>query len=222
MKKALLFIAALLLVGTTAQATDHKHSDHQDRVTNRYLNSQPIVFVRGGVKFFVYPEGTIDFKVLKRGVRPRHTDWNNNRHSTPGSYGYYNRPYYNHRGIKYDYYGRLKKVGLNYISYDRYDRVRRIGSVYLRYNRRGLVSQIGGLHIYYNRYSRIKFVEGDVHYTGCGYCGIDGCTATHDPYFNQNWRPKYMHHNNDDNHYYKNRKRKKKYHNDNDDDDDDD
>ncbi|GAA4277414.1 hypothetical protein [Aquimarina mytili] len=223
MKKMVLFIAALLLVGTTAQAADHKHSDHHDRVAKRYHHKQPITFVEGGVKFFVYPNGEIDFKILKRGVRSRHANWNNNRYNTPGSYGYYNRPYYNNRGIKYDYYGRLKKVGPNYISYTRYDKVRRIGGVYMRYNRRGLLSRVGGLQIYYNRYGVIKYVDGNVHYDGCGYCGVTGCSVTHDPYYNQNWKSKYKRQDHDDDdHYYKNRKRKKKYYDDDNDDDDDD
>ncbi len=219
MKKMVLFIAALLLVGTTAQATDHKHSDHQDRVTKRYQNTQPIVFVQGGVKFFIYPEGDIDYKILR--TRSGYGNWNSsNGFNTPGgSYGY-NRPH--NRVVRYDYYGRLRKVGPNYISYDRYNRVRRIGSIYIRYNRRGLLYQVGGLHIFYNRYNRIKYVEGNVHHTGCGYCGIDGCTTTHDPYYNQNWKQRYRYNKHDDDNYYsKNRKRKKRYHDDDDDHDDD-
>lgn len=211
----ILFIAVLLLVGTTAQATDHKNSDHKDRVTKRYNNAQPIVFVEGGVKFFVYPEGDIDYKIIRRRGRSHYGNWNSNVYNTPGSYAH--RRHYNNF-VRYDYYGRLKKVGRNYISYDRYNRVRRVGSVSMRYNRRGLVYQIGGLHIYYKKYGRIKYVEGNVHYDGCGYCGIDGCTTTHVPYFNQTWKPKYDNHDDDDDHYYKNRKRKKRY---NDDDDDD-
>ncbi len=105
-------MAVLLLTGTTARATNHNHLDHHDRVTKRYHHNQPIAFVQDGVKFFVYPDGRIDFKILRRGVRSKRTHWNNNRLNTPGSYEYYNRSYYNHRGIKYDYYGRLKKLGL--------------------------------------------------------------------------------------------------------------
>ncbi len=217
MKKMVLFIAAMLLVGTTAKATDQKYTDHQDRVIHRYQNSRPIIFVEGGVKFFIYPEGTVDFKILKRGVRANPTDWNRNRYNSPGSYGYHNRPHYNHRGIKYDYYGRLKKVGATYINYDRYDRVRSIGTVSIRYNRRGLLHQIGGLHIYYNKYNDIKFIEGNVHYNGCGFCGMNGCSITHDPYYKQHWKSKYRNHHD---HYYKNRKRKHKYDDDDDDDDD--
>lgn len=218
----ILFIAVLLLVGTTAQATDQKHSDHQDRVTKRYHQAQPIVFVEGGVKFFVYPEGDIDYRIIKRRGRSHHGNWSRNTYNTPGSYAH--RRHYNNF-IRYDHYGRLKKVGRNYITYDRYNRVRRIGSISMRYNRRGLVYQIGGLHIYYKKYGRIKYVEGNVHYDGCGYCGIDGCSITHSPYYNQNWKNKHYKHNDDDNdddsHYYKNRKRKKRYNDDDDDDDDD-
>ncbi len=214
-----LFIAALLLVGTTAQAADHQHSDHHDRVTKRYQHTQPIVFIQGGVKFFVYPEGEIDFKILR--TRSRQNVWSSHgSFNTPGGYYGYNNASPYHKMVRYDYYGRLKKAGPNYINYDRYNRVRRIGSTYIRYNRRGLAYQIGGLQIYYNRYGNIKYVEGNVHYTGCGYCGIDGCTITHDPYYKQDWRPRYNNRDNDD-HYYKNRKRKKRYNHDDDDEDDD-
>ena len=207
-----LCIAAMLLLGTTVQAADQKHRDQQDRVTKRYRQAQPISFIERGVKFFVYPNGEIDFRFLNRRSRSRNVDWNDRRYNAPGSYGYYNRP----AGTKYDYYGRLKKVGVNYINYDRYDRVRRIGSIILRYNRRGLVNQIGGLHIYYNRYAKIRHVEGNVHFDGCEFCGAGSCNVPHDPYFNQNRRLKQY---NQDDDYYKNRKRKKRHDDDDDDDD---
>ncbi|MDY8135549.1 hypothetical protein [Aquimarina sp. 2201CG5-10] len=229
MKKVILFIAAMLLIGTTAQATIQKQSKHENWVTKptqswntSYHRSQQIVFVQNGVKFFVDTEGGIDFKIINRRTRSRHSTWyGNTSYNSPGSYGYY-RPY--NRIVRYDYYGRLKRVGSNHITYDRYNRVRRIGSITIRYNRRGLLSQVGGLHIYYKKYGRIKFVEGNVHYSGCGYCGIDGCTATHDPYYDVNWNSNHYDHNNNNDHddyYYKNRKRKKK-HQDHDDDDHDD
>ncbi len=216
----ILFIAVLLLVGTTAQATDQNYSDHKDRVTKRYHHAQPIIFIEGGIKFFVYPDGGIDYKILRRRHRP-HNSWNNNVYNAPGSYERH-RPYNNF--IRYDYYGRLKKVGPNYINYDRYNRVRRIGTISIRYNRRGLVHRIGGLYIYYKRYDRIHYTEGNVHYDGCGYCGIDGCSITHRPYYKKAWKPKYHDDDDDDDddHYYKNRRRIKKHHNDDDDDDDDD
>ncbi len=213
----ILFIAALFVIGTTAQATDHKHQDHHNRVTKRYQHTQPIVFIQGGVQFFVYPEGEIDFKILRK--RSQNNVWSShNSVNTPGGYYGYNTVSPYRTAVRYDYYGRLKRVGPNYISYDRYNRVRRIGTTYIRYNRRGLTYQIGGLHIYYNRYGNIKYVEGNVHYDGCGYCGIDGCTMTHNPYYNQNWKPR--HYDKRNTHYYKNRKRNKRYDDDDDDDDD--
>ncbi len=211
-----LFIAAMLLIGTTAQAADQKHSDHQDRVAKRYHPSNSIVFIEGGVKFFINPQGDIDFKILRRG--PRYGRWNN----APGT-TYHRGNRYHNQLVRYDYYGRLKRVGSNYINYDRYNRVRRVGGVTLRYNRRGLVYQVGGLHVFYTRFGRIHHVEGNVHFDGCGYCGIEGCSAPHDPYYNQNWksRPHYKHDDDDDDDddHYRNRRRFKKHH-DHDDDDD--
>ncbi|WP_299440819.1 hypothetical protein [uncultured Aquimarina sp.] len=209
MKKMILFIAAMLLVGTAAQATDQKLSDQVDRVTKRYRYAQPIVFVEGGVKFFVYPNGEIDFKTPKR---RNYNNWDRNsrNYNSPG----HTRGYrYNNRfTVRYDYYGRLKRVGLTTIGYNRFDQVRRIGSVLMRYNRRGKLAQVGGLRIYYGKRGRIKHIEGNIHYTGCGYCGVDGCSITHDPYYNFNARSNYYDqddHNRND-HHYKNRKRKKK------------
>ncbi len=201
-------MAALLLIGTTAHATDHKHLDHQDRVTKRYRQAQPIVFIQGGVKFFVHTDGSVDFKILNRRSRSQQVRWHGQ--ATPGAYRY--NPYRNM--VRYDYYGRLKRVKSNHISYNRYNQVRRIGTIVVRYNRRGLVSQIGGLHIHYRKHGNIKFVEGNVYYNGCGHCGMDGCTATHDPYYHQNRRPKYQDRWHGDYHH-KNRKR---YHDDDDDD----
>lgn len=207
-------MAATLLTVITAQANDHKHEDHKDgvnkpvkKIDRRYRYAQPIVFVEGGTKFFINPNGEVDFRTLR--TRSRNQNWRNGHYNTPGhnrGHGYSYGP-----SIRYDYYGRLKRVGMTTLSYNRYDQVRRVGSVLIRYNRRGLVSQIGGLNIYYNRYGKIRDIVGTVHYTGCGFCGVDSCSMPHDPFYNLNGN-----HNNYDN-FYKNRKRKKKY----DDDDDD-
>ena len=198
-------MAALLLVGTTAEATDNQLSDHHGNgVAKRYNRAQPITFVEGGVKFFVYPEGEIEFKILRNRNRTRQANWgwNSNVHSTPGSQRYHNTY---RRPVRYDYYGRLKRVGSNHIFYDRYNRVRSVGTVQMRYNRRGLLHQVGGLHIFYTKHGRIKYFDGSVHYTNCA--------TPQSPYFEQNRTNR---HYNDD-HIYKNRKRKKRY----DDDDDD-
>ncbi|MDH7445880.1 hypothetical protein [Aquimarina sp. 2201CG14-23] len=209
MKKMILFIAAMLLVGTAAQAADQKLSDQVDRVTKRYRYAQPIVLVEGGVTFFVYPNGDIDFKTPKR-RNYNQWDWNSRNYNSPGRTRGYR--YNNRYTVRYDYYGRLNRVGLTTIGYNRYDQVRRIGSVLMRYNRRGTLAQVGGLRIYYGKYGRIKHIEGNIHYTGCGFCGVDGCSVTHDPYYNFNGRSnQYDRNEHDNDHYYKNRKRKKKY-----------
>ncbi|WP_298540697.1 hypothetical protein [uncultured Aquimarina sp.] len=208
MKKMILFIAAMLLVGTAAQAADQKMSDQLDRVTKRYRYAQPIVFVEGGVTFFVYPNGEIDFKTPRR-RNYNHLDWNSRNYNSPG---HSRSSRYNNRfTVRHDYYGRLKRVGLTTIGYNRFDQVRRIGSVLMRYNRRGKLAQIGGLRVYYGKRGRIRHIEGNIHYTGCGYCGVDGCSMTHDPYYNFNGRSNHYSGDNHDDDDYKNRKRKKKY-----------
>ncbi len=206
----ILFIAVLLLTGTTARATDQTNSDHKKRVTKRYTNAQPITFVEKGIQFFVYPNGDIDYKILRR--YRNQNNWGRNANNSPGTYRDRN-PY--NRFVQYDHFGRLKKVGSNYISYDRYNRVRRIGSVSIRYNRNGLVHQLGSLQVFYNRYGRIRYTKGNVHYTECGYCGTHECDMTHNPHYNQNWKQKYDDdddddNDNDDDDNYKYRKRKKR------------
>ncbi len=216
----ILFIVVLLLVGTTAKASDYNYSDDRNRVTKHYHYTQPISFTNSGVMFFVYSDGDIDYKILNKKRKSKYNHWNKNLHSntTPGSY-YSNRPYSNF--IRYDQYGRLRKVGHNRISYDHYDRARRIGTIIIQYNRKGLVSKIGGLYVYYNKNMTIKYTEGAIHYNSFGYCGVNECTITHIPYYKQ--LSKSLSYNHDDNqHHYRDRKRKKRSNRHDDDDDDDD
>lgn len=209
MKKAILFIAAMLLIGTTAQANDQKQSDQINRDAKRYRAVQPVVFFEGGVTFYVYPNGEMDFKTLHHKKNQR-VDWNNGRYNSPGHTRRY-RPS-TRFSIQYDYYGRLKKVGNSYINYNSFDQASRIGSVAIQYNRTGLVSKIGGLHIYYNRYNKIQYVEGNVHYNGCGYCGVTGCTTSHGAYYtnkrSHTYNRNHKYNNDKNDHIYKNRKRK--------------
>ncbi|GAA0719869.1 hypothetical protein GCM10009430_19410 [Aquimarina litoralis] len=216
MKKVILFIAAMLLVGTAAQAADQKKSDQVDRVTKRYRYAKPIVFVENGVKFLVYPNGEVDFRTPRR-RNYSNWDWNSSNYNSPG----HNRNYRRHSNrftVKYDYYGRLKRVGLITMGYNRFDQVRRIGSVLIRYNRRGKVAKIGGLHIYYGKRGKIRYIEGNVHY----YNGINGCSTPQDQYYSYQRRSNENNWNQEDDFYYKNRKRNKKHYRGDDDDDDDD
>ncbi|AXT50010.1 hypothetical protein D1818_03890 [Aquimarina sp. BL5] len=208
MKKMILFIAAMLLVGTAAQAADQKLSDQVDRVTKRYRYAQPIIFVEGGITFFVYPNGEIDFKTPRQ-RNYNNWDWNSRNYNSPGrTRGYRHN---NRFTVRYDYYGRLKRVGLTTIGYNQFDQVRRIGSVLIRYNRRGKLAKVGGLRVFYGKRDRIRHIEGNIHYTGCGFCGVDGCNITHDPYYNFNRRSNHYKgddSDDDDSRHYKNRKRK--------------
>lgn len=212
MKKMTLFFAALFLVGITAHANDQKHADRMEGVNiptqkfiKRYGHQKPIVFVEGGVKFFVFKNGEIDFRSVRRTrSRSRNVNWYQGNYYSPGR-GNRN---WNSNGfsVRYDRYGRINQVGMNSIRYNRYDQVRRIGAVLINYNRRGLVSQIGGLQIYYGKHGRIRHIEGDIHYTGCGFCGINSCSA---PHVQDYGLPGYF----NDNHYYHRRgKGKNKHH----------
>ncbi|RZS93620.1 hypothetical protein [Aquimarina brevivitae] len=182
MKKLVLFITAALLAGITAQAaTDLGSHNHKDGVEKRYRHKQSIMFIEGGVKFFVFSNGDVDFTILnprrRSSYSPNTWGWNTGRYNTPGEK--FGRHTWYHNMVRYDYNGRLIRVKRNYLSYNRYDQVRRIGTINLRYNRKGLVSQIGGQRIFYHRNGRISHVEGSIHFNGCGHCGMNGCTTTH-------------------------------------------
>ena len=210
MKKLVLILTAMLLAGTAARATDQKGLIEKDGVEKRYRQKQPIVFMQGGVKFFIFPDGQLDFRIQGLRSRSGYTNvdwrWDNGRYNTPGSrYGYFD-PY--HDMVRYDYYGRLKRVKNNAISYNRYDQVRRIGNVDLRYNHRGLLTQVGGLKIYYHKNGKIRFTEGSVHHIGCGYCGVNGCSMTHGSYQDQDWDHDDHNHDRQDQDHYRDRRRK--------------
>ncbi len=156
-------MTALVLMGASTKANEYKQlNHHHDRVTKRNQNVQPIIFMEGGIKFLVSPEGDIDYKIRNKRNRSQQGRCTYQNYGTPGTVDH---PRSNrNRFIQYDYYGRLKKVGTTYISYDRFNRVRRVGSVIVRYNRKGLAHQVGGMYVHYNRYGAIKFTEGDIHY----------------------------------------------------------
>jgi len=158
----ILFIAAMLLVGTAAQATDQKINDQSDRVTKRYLDTQPITFIEGGVTYYIYPNGEIDFKNPVRRTRTYTNARIGYNNSAPGYSK--NRVQYNRPLVKYDRYGKLKQVGYTTISYNRYNKVRRVGSVTMNYNRQGKLIQVGDLYIYYTKKGYIKDTKGSVHY----------------------------------------------------------
>lgn len=200
MKKAILLITAIIL-GTAVQAhtienvtqTITKHGKH-------VYTKQPFTFMVEGIRYKVFPNGTMDFKIPN--TRKQTNNWNNRRYNAPGYYKpnhTWNRP-----SIRYDYYGRINKIGYTSITYNRYDQVRRIGTVFIQYNRNGQVSKIGGMNIFYNRYGNVINTTGTIYRSGCGYCGMNACSMKHPAPYNYQKNNGLVAH-----HHYPNRKRQK-------------
>ena len=156
------FIAAMLLVGTVAQATNQKLSDKPDKIVKAYTYSQPIIFVEGGVTYHVYPNGEIDYKTPLKRTRKYSSIRSRDYKTAPGHST--SRVVYNRFAVKYDAYGKLKQVGQTNISYNRFNQVRKVGSVLIQYNNRGKLAQIGGQYIYYGKKGTIKQIKGKIHH----------------------------------------------------------
>ena len=147
MKKGLLLFLGMLMMVSTVEATDGKKSNSIKGYYN-YLGTQPIKFMERGIKFYVFPNGDVDFNT-------------NTRFSS--QYYYRNGRRYKkripHRGvsIQRDYTGRVRRVGNVFINYNRYGNVSRVGSVFIDYHRGRRLKRVGGLSIRYDRYGRARY-----------------------------------------------------------------
>ena len=172
MKNITFLLTGLLLIGTTAHASEKINFNAQYTITNTswkvdYREAEPIQFIERGIEFFVFPTGEFDFN-----TRPE--DGNNGDYyfrtagkrasvtiekHCPENYGV---------RIERDAFGRVRRVGNTFINYDAFDRVSRIGTVFMRYNSFAL-TQIGGLRIIYDRKGRIVDMFGTVKGYRSGY-----------------------------------------------------
>ncbi|MDT8414501.1 MAG: hypothetical protein RQ735_03900 [Flavobacteriaceae bacterium] len=113
-----------------------------------------ITFQEKNVQFYLYPDGSFDFKV-------HHYD--NPRESrvfasisTPYlqiNYRGGGRDYYNRAYLRYDRYGKITQIDDVYIDYDAYGQLRYIGSVNIYYHN-GYVSRISHPYANYGSYQR--------------------------------------------------------------------
>ena len=164
MKKITLLVAANLLVGSLALATEKTtFSNFERNVAHaNYMDAEPIVFMERGIEFFVFLNGDFDFN-----TRPQDSQGGifyrrgGTRGNTTVAVNYGVR-------IEHDSFGRVRRVGNTFINYDSRNRVSRIGSVFMRYNRFAL-SQIGGMQIVYNRRGMIIRTIGEVNFTRGNY-----------------------------------------------------
>lgn len=184
MKKAGLFLAALLLTVTSAQASEKTTDDlNKTGITNRYRPVQPIRFVERGVVFFVYPDGTFDYESSRTLYTPNRRRSVSATWNSPGVHVSYNSgSRYNRRGVRVtrDWHGNIVTVGNVSVDYTRYGKVRRIGRVYMDYHK-GRLKRVGGLRLHYGKRGHMTRITGSInHYnTGCGICGVAGCSNDH-------------------------------------------
>lgn len=145
--KKLIFTTAVLLglafQNTTSANNNHRYSDY-------------IEFTESNVSFYVYRDGTFDFK-----IHNYENSYGNRLYasiSTPNfSFSYQqSRPDARREYVRYDRYGNIVQIGSVYIDYDGYGRLRAIGNVEI-YFHGDYVSSIGhprANYAYYKRYYR--------------------------------------------------------------------
>jgi hypothetical protein len=148
MKKGLLLILGMLMMVSTVEATDGAKTYSKKGYNDRY-GARSIQFMERGIKFYVFPNGKIDFKTHKKFK---------SQYYYRNGYRYKKRTPTRGIHIDRDYYGRVRRVGNVFINYNRFGKVSRVGSVYIDYKHRRM-TQVGGLQINYDRF-------GNKHYYG--------------------------------------------------------
>ena len=148
MKKGLLFILGMLMMVSTVEASDGVKTNGKMGYY-KYRKAKPIQFVEKGIKFYIFPNGKLDFNTqLRTRYSTQYTNRNGRRYARRA-------PLHRVR-ISRDHYGRVKRVGTVFINYNRYGKVSRIGSVFIDYHHRRMTN-VGGLHIRYNRFGEVNY-----------------------------------------------------------------
>jgi hypothetical protein len=206
MKSKLLFLAMMLLgiISATATTAGNAVLNGEDLNRTRYRFTQPITFVKRGVEFLIFPDGSFDFNTEVFSTDSHNEDYyyRRNRRGTNRTYGAPgSRYHYNDRGvvIRHDRQGRVRRIGNVFINYDRRGKIKRAGSVYMSY-RRGQLSQVGGLHILYNRYGEVIGTRGFVNFNNRD-CNIYNSNSfTSNGYYEDDWNTDW---NNNNFYYYR-------------------
>lgn len=149
MKKGILFLLGMFMMVSTAEAINGKTSNSKPGYYS-YYKAKPIQFVEKGIKFFIYPNGDLDFNTQTRSRFTTQYVYTNGRRYTK-------RVPFSKVRISRDHYGRVKRVGSVFINYNRFGKVSKVGSIFIDYHHRKL-ARVGGLHIKYNRYGGIRYV----------------------------------------------------------------
>ncbi len=200
MKKMILFICILFTIHSNAAtlntSTVIDHPQHKDT---------PVSFMVNEVIFNVFADGTFDFQIPEYHSHARiYSD------IPQAPTRVRSRRYYDPFHITTNHHGDIISIGNIYIKYDKHYRVRKIGNIDIRYHKHRL-SQIGGLFIHYHRNGAIKYVDGNVYYLNCGYCGSYNCTAVHEVYYPKPYPKKHRRKHKHKKHHHKHKKHKHKH-----------
>ena len=141
MKKGILLLAAILSFASVSASNINKYTN-KNVVANRYNDA--ITFTEKNVKFHVFLNGDFDFNAHRRNAK--YIDYNGVRIKSK-------------RGIKikYDYRGRIKRIGNTSINYDYRGNVKRIGRIHMNY-KYGRLARVGNLKIKYDRWNNPIFI----------------------------------------------------------------
>jgi hypothetical protein len=123
MKKAILFLAMLLLVSTVEAKNNSLESN---KGIDKSTYHRPITFQENGVKFYVFANGDVEFQ-------------KNRRYTS-------NHTYYRGRNGSRYYNSSPRRI---LVRYDRRGNLMRVGNVHLPYNYFGQVTQIGTVPVFY-------------------------------------------------------------------------
>ena len=196
MKKSILLVTCIFLLGNTAIASEQKIISEKSSSNFENNWKEPIVFVERGIEFYVFLNGQFDFNT--RPTKSQTYYRNGRRNTVSMHYGGGNN-----QGvlIQKDGFGRIRRIGNVFMNYDNRNRIKRIGGVFMNYNPFGL-EQIGGLRIVYNRRGQVINFLGSVKGNQYSHSNSENHNHYNDDDFNDN-------NNNQNDYYYKEKDSKK-------------
>ena len=151
MKTRILILLVAFMMVSTVEASISKENPNS-KWDYGYYNDEPIHFKERGIKFFIFPDGQMDFDIHPnaQGTTTEYYYKSNRNKSRHGAY---------HGGVKVvrDYRGRVIRVGRVFINYNYSGKISRVGSVFISY-RRNMMTRVGGLRLIYDRHGNVSYV----------------------------------------------------------------
>ncbi|MCB4808558.1 hypothetical protein LG651_09855 [Tamlana sp. 62-3] len=139
MKKLAVVLAGLFIGATAfAKTPNTDNLNNNKRIVTTYRNAEPIIFIEGGIEFYIYPNGNFNYNTK--------INYANSRRGN---------------SVIKDRTGKITRIGTVNINYDRFGNITRAGTININYNN-AVVSKIGGLHVNYNRNGKIVTRKGSV------------------------------------------------------------